>query len=104
MLPYDFSLYLHSFPVGQYGPWMRLFTMVELTANVFIGLAAVAIKGKRQYQAVILKQAIAGFSLGLSLLVFNLLFGSKVASLRVCQGALAQACLEQAQDCMVGRK
>jgi hypothetical protein len=52
MLPYDFTLYLRAFPVDQYGPWMRLFTMLELISNVFIGLAAVGIKGKRQYQAV----------------------------------------------------
>ena len=83
------GLYREDFDAGEYGVWFRIFTFALTLISGLLGIA-----GSILHHTVLCKAASACLALGISAVVFNVLFGLRTAAVVLCNGEIKEACME----------
>lgn len=95
-MPYLVGLYRDDFETGEFGSWFRIFTFVFTFLTGILAAVGCLLRS-----LVLQKIASACLALGVFAVVFNVLFGLRLAAVVLCNGDIKDACMEPNSGCGV---
>ena len=93
-VPFFVGLHESDFGTDNWGNWFRVFSFLWTTVVSIVGVVASFLSLRA-----LLWAASAGSVMGLTVTVFNVLFGLRIPSVVLCQGSTRDACMEPGTHC-----
>lgn len=90
-IPYFVGLHKDDFDSELWGVWFRIFTFAFTTVLALVGALAVVFSGPWFRRGLVV-----GLSIALAAVVYNVLFGLRIAQLVACE---TEACMEERSAC-----